>query len=115
MSEEQRGSQAEGLGLGAQAEPPEGLPQRLHQDQLQVDHHVQDGLGTGRRGSHAAHTPLRPPPTRRRLLRPLGRSHLAVLPVQALEGLDVLHLDPLREQAAPQVHLPEAGQLAGRR
>ena len=61
-----------------------------------------------------AHTPLRPP-TSCRLLRPLGRSHLTVLPVQALEGLDVLHLDPLREQAAPQVHLPEAGQLAGRR
>ena len=45
--------------------------------------------------------------------RVLSGAHLTVLPVQALEGLDVLQLDPLRQPVAPKVHLPEAGQRAG--
>lgn len=36
--------QAERLRLAALAEPPEGFPERLHQGELEVDHHVQNGL-----------------------------------------------------------------------
>lgn len=36
--------QAERLRIAALAEPPEGFPERLHQGELEVDHHVQNGL-----------------------------------------------------------------------
>lgn len=106
--------QAERLRLTALAEPPEGFPECLHQGELEVDHHVQNGL---RGGSNAQiHTLFSNIFIAESSSLAVFRTCtcLAVFSVESLESSKVLQQDTVGQCSLVHVHVGKVWQRLGR-